>query len=185
MNRQLLLMRHAKSDWNVPGLGDKDRPLNARGRSAAPAMAKWLFEQRSVPNLVLCSSAIRTQQTLALMIGQWESLRLTNPLLAVPKTILEDRLYLAFDSDILSLAESVANDKGIEGVHSLMVLGHNPGMENLASILSGTFVAMPTASIAILAPDAREDLWPEDWGNAKLWRWRGLVKPRDLGSETI
>jgi len=146
-------------------------------------MATWLFEQGHVPDLILCSSAIRTQQTLELVIGQWEMLRVANPTLVVPETIMENRLYLASDSAILSFACDMS--KKIVNAQSLMVLGHNPGMEVLASILSGTTMAMPTASIAILSSKATPEEWPADWGNAKMWDWRGLVKPRKLGRETI
>ena len=185
MTRQLLLMRHAKSDWNVPGLGDKDRPLNARGKSAAPTMATWLFEHGLMPDLILCSSAVRTSQTLAIMIEQWESLRLTNPSLSLPKTSVEDKLYLASDSDILSLVRSSAIDNPIDRCYSIMVLGHNPGMEILASTLCETSIEMPTGAIAVLTSNALDNDWPEDWRNPKLWSLRGLVKPRELGRETI
>ncbi|MCY2985067.1 MAG: histidine phosphatase family protein [Planctomycetota bacterium] len=184
MTRQLLLMRHAKSDWNGPGLGDKDRPLNARGKSTAPTIATWLFEHGLLPDLILCSSAVRTLQTLSLMMEQWESLRLTNPTLFLPKTRIEDKLYLASDSDILSLACSVANDSPIGDTYSLMVLGHNPGMEILASNLSETSIEMPTGAIAVLASNAAGNDWPQDWQHAKMWSLRGLVKPRELGRET-
>jgi phosphohistidine phosphatase len=178
-------MRHAKSDWNVPELNDKDRPLNARGQLTAPMMANWLFEHGLVPDLVLCSSAVRTCQTFKLMIEQWESLRNNNPTLFLPKTIIEDKLYLASDSDILSLARSIAKDNRIENAKQLMVLGHNPGMEILASNLSETSIAMPTGAIAMLASNASVDDWPENWSDANMWKWRGLVKPRELGHETI
>ncbi len=184
MTRNLLLMRHAKSDWNVPGLGDKDRPLNARGKSTAPTMAAWLFEHGLLPDLILCSSAVRTLQTLMLMIEQWESLQLTNPTLFLPRTIIEDKLYLASDSHILSFARNSAKENP-EPHSTLMVLGHNPGMEILASNLSDTSIAMPTGAIAVLASKAAGNDWPEDWHDAKLWSLRGLVNPRELGRETI
>jgi phosphohistidine phosphatase len=185
MSRQLLLMRHAKSDWNVPGLSDKDRPLNARGKSTAPIMATWLCEHELIPDVILCSSAVRTRQTLSLLIEQWENTRLTNPSFVLPKTRIEDKLYLASDSDILSIARSVLNGTPIEDTYSLMVLGHNPGLEILASTLSGTSIEMPTGAIAILASNTPNNDWPEDWHSAKLWSLRGLVKPRELGQETI
>lgn len=184
MTRNLLLMRHAKSDWNVPGLGDKDRPLNSRGKSTAPKMANWLFEHGLLPDLILCSSAVRTLQTLMLMIEQWESLQPTNPTLFLPRTMIEDKLYLASDSDILSIARNSTKANPIENHATLMVLGHNPGMETLASNLSDTSIAMPTGAIAVLASMA-DNNWPEDWQDAKLWNLRGLVKPRELGGETI
>ena len=181
MTRHLLLMRHAKSDWNVPGLGDKDRPLNARGKSTAPTMASWLFEHGLLPDLILCSSAVRTLQTLMLMIEQWESLQFTNPTLFLPRTMIEDNLYLASDSAILSIAQNNAKAIPIENHATLLVLG----MEILASNLSDTSIAMPTGAIAILASKAAGNDWPEDWRDPKLWNLRGLVKPRELGRETI
>ena len=62
--RRLILMRHAKSDWNHPGLGDHDRPLNARGIASATALGDWLRAKDYIPDAVLCSSAERTGQTL-------------------------------------------------------------------------------------------------------------------------
>ena len=183
MTRQLLLMRHAKSDWKDSGLGDKERPLNSRGRSTAPIMAKWIVEQDLLPNIVLCSSAIRTQQTLDLMLQQWTAMQSTNPTLVLPQVSIEDRLYLASDSIILSVAQNAAT-MCVSG-NGVLVLGHNPGMENLASNLGGCEVAMPTGAIAILTTASPDGEWPDDWGNGKLWKWRGLVKPRELGTETI
>lgn len=183
MTRHLLLMRHAKSDWNDSSLADKDRPLNARGRATAPTVANWMIKHEHLPDLVLCSRAIRTQQTLELIILQWTSLQMENPQLVLPRVVLEDRLYLASDTTILSIAKEGANAH--DSCQCVMVLGHNPGMEVLASKLGGKPVSMPTGAIAILASDSNEEEWPEDWGNDKMWKWRGLVKPRELGSETI
>ncbi len=183
MTRHLLLMRHAKSDWNDPSLGDKDRPLNARGRAAAPLLANWIITHHHLPDLVLCSTAIRTQQTLELLTQQWTLLQAENPKLVLPHVLLDDRLYLASDTTILAIAKDGANTH--DSCQCVMVLGHNPGMEVLASKLSGKPVSMPTGAIAILASDSNDGEWPTDWVNEKMWKWRGLVKSRELGSETI
>jgi len=183
MTRQLLLMRHAKSDWKDSGLGDKERSLNSRGRSTAPIMAQWIVEQDLLPDIVLCSSAIRTQQTLDLMLQKWATLRKATPTLALPQVSIEDQLYLASDSLILSVVQS--NAKVCSSENGVMVLGHNPGMEILASNLAGCEVAMPTGALAILTPSSPDGKWPDDWANVKLWKWRGLVKTRELGTETI
>ena len=63
----LTLLRHAKSDWGDPGLADFDRPLNERGRSDAPRMGKWMAVSGFVPDTVLCSTAVRTRETWALV----------------------------------------------------------------------------------------------------------------------
>lgn len=183
MTRQLLLMRHAKSDWKDSGLDDKERPLNSRGRSTAPIMAQWIVEHDLLPDIVLCSSAIRTQQTLDLMLQQWITMQMTNPTLVLPQVSIEDRLYLASDTLILSVAQNSATT--CASGNGVMVLGHNPGLEVLASNLGGCEVAMPTGSIAILTSASPDGEWPDDWGNVKLWKWRVLVKPRELASETI
>ena len=183
MTRQFLLMRHAKSDWKDSRLGDKERPLNSRGRSTAPIMAQWIVEHDLMPNSVLCSSAIRTQQTLDLMLQQWTAMQVINPTLVLPQVCIEDRLYLASDSLILSVAQESATV--CTSGSSILVLGHNPGMEILASNLGGCGVTMPTGAIAILNPVSPDGEWPDDWENVKSWKWGGLVKPRELGTETI
>ena len=84
-------MRHAKSDWNDPGLSDKERPLNARGNDAAPQMARWLLDQSIVPDRVCCSSAVRTRETLECMLGVFVEAEQTK---GTEKTYF-DELYLA------------------------------------------------------------------------------------------
>jgi phosphohistidine phosphatase len=182
MARSLLLMRHAKSDWNNGSLTDKARPLNQRGRAAAPAMAKWLLDSKLLPSTVICSSAARTQQTLELMIHFWNSQSQEMRDRELPETRIVDELYLASDETILSI---VCNDPSLASIHCVLVLGHNPGMEMLASKLSGLSIAMPTGAIAALDSNFPEEGWPTDWSSSKMWKWRGLVKPRELGTETI
>jgi phosphohistidine phosphatase len=178
----LLLMRHAKSDWANSELVDKDRPLNERGRSAAPIMANWLWTNRMVPAKILCSTAVRTRQTLDLMMSAWHLAVAQSVLdhakaIVAPEIDFMDELYLAPALNLLAFA-SKANTQGC-----LLILGHNPGMEEVASYLSGRHVEMPTAAIATLEP--RGDDWPLDWKETNDWNWRGLVKPRDLSNKAI
>ncbi len=182
MARSLLLMRHAKSDWNDGRLTDKERPLNQRGRASAPIMATWVVANQLLPDMIICSSAVRTQQTLELMMQNWISLRRTNSKIELPEIHIEESLYLAPDSLILSLASSVSN---VGAKQCIMMLGHNPGMEVLASKMSECEIAMPTSAIAVLDSNSLEEAWPADWTSSKMWKWRGLVKPRDIGTETI
>ncbi|MCE3017723.1 MAG: SixA phosphatase family protein [Pirellula sp.] len=143
MNRTLILMRHAKSDWNQSGLSDKDRPLNARGNDAAPRMARWLLEQGILPDRVCCSSAVRTRETLDWILrvfGEAEQAKRT-------EIAYFDELYLAPSERILRVANDVWRQFPDEPV--LLMLGHNPGMEDLVSELSGQPTSMPTAAIAI------------------------------------
>jgi phosphohistidine phosphatase len=147
MNRTLILMRHAKSDWNQSGLSDKDRPLNARGNDAAPRMARWLLDQGILPDRVCCSSAVRTRETLEWMLGVF---REEEKVKRTENTYL-DELYLAPSERILRVADEVWRQFPDEQV--LLILGHNPGMEDLVCELSGQPISMPTAAIAIFQCD--------------------------------
>ncbi len=80
-HNRLILMRHAKSSWANVSQADFDRPLNERGRQAAPLMGRWLDEQGLIPDLILCSTARRTQETCDLLLGFLESKDSENRLL--------------------------------------------------------------------------------------------------------
>jgi phosphohistidine phosphatase len=151
-------MRHAKSDWNDPGLSDKERPLNARGNDAAPQMARWLLDQSIVPDRVCCSSAVRTRETLECMLGVFVEAEQTK---GTEKTYF-DELYLAPSEQILSVADKVYRQFPNDRV--LLMIGHNPGMEDLVSELAGRPISMPTAAIAIFQLE-RE---PEDGSVANI-----------------
>ncbi|MEO0983542.1 MAG: histidine phosphatase family protein [Pseudomonadota bacterium] len=155
MERRLILMRHAKSSWDLSPARDFDRPLNKRGREAAPAMGAALATRWFTPDLILCSPAARTRETLALILPA---------LSPEPRTSFRERLYLA-DVDRL-MAEIAATDPEIR---KLLVLGHNPGIQELAlhladparsavSDLRDIEGKFPTAAIAAFALEA------SDWG---------------------
>lgn len=166
-------MRHAKSDWSQEGQADKDRSLNARGRLAAPRMGDWIVANKVVPNLVLCSTAVRTRETLALLQKRWNLT--VESAASQPQVEFVDELYLATANTILSIASNWTERT------SILVLGHNPGMEDLASYLGQRQIEMPTAAIAML--EAIDERWPADWRDVNSWAWRGLVKPRDLAKD--
>ncbi|MFD1341057.1 SixA phosphatase family protein [Litorisediminicola beolgyonensis] len=159
--KRLVLMRHAKSDWSV-GEVDIERPLNKRGRKSAEALGQWLRDEGIAPDQVLCSTAVRTQETcagLGLDIGP----------------TLDERLYLAEPEQILA---SIA---GAEG-DCLLVLGHNPGIAMAARALVSNpprhprFSDYPTG--ATLIADLDIDDWDDiRWGRAKA---QGFVIPREL-----
>ena len=119
--RDLFLLRHAKSDW-PEGVDDRDRPLSDRGRRAAPMMAAHMAQSGYRPDLVLVSPARRTRET-------WELVR---PALAGDFTAREiDGLYAA-DAETISAAIGAMGS----GYGSILVIGHNPGLEDLAKSLS-------------------------------------------------
>lgn len=166
-DRYLILMRHAKSSWANESLADFDRPLNDRGRQAAPMMGRWLLENDLVPDRVLSSRAVRTQQTKELVLKQF----------AEPCTEIDlQELYLASPNKILeSIATNATSDS-----KTLLVIGHNPGTEILASMLSGKAIVMPTAAIAVFRL-RRASSWLIDLDDHQL-RFENFVSPREIES---
>jgi len=116
------LLRHAKSSRDDPSLDDFERPLNARGRKAAPEIGAAMTENRIEPDIVLCSSALRTRQTLDLITR-----RLGRP--REPRIL--DALYMAGAPVILSHINALPDD-----FEHVLVIGHNPGLEALAAGLA-------------------------------------------------
>lgn len=144
MTLTLILIRHAKSDWGHPGLADHDRPLNARGRAAAPRIGAYLAAQGLVPATILCSTARRTQDT-------WAGIATHLP--DAPAQILTRAIYEAMPRDILNTIGNAENSP-------LAVIGHNPGIGSLAQSLSATppsdekFGLYPTGATTILTFDS-------------------------------
>lgn len=120
--RQLLLLRHAKSSWDDPRLSDHARPLNARGRRNAAAMGEAMRDLGLAPDIVLVSSARRTLQTLEAI----------QPLEGSPLVEPMDALYLAPWPSLLELLREVR-----ETARSVLLIGHNPGLHDLAMALVG------------------------------------------------
>ncbi|GGG41545.1 phosphoglycerate mutase [Caldovatus sediminis] len=132
--RQLLLLRHAKSCWDDPRLPDHARPLNARGRRGAAAMARTMRELGLAPEVVLVSSARRTLQTLEALAPLPDS-PIVEPL---------DALYLATPQTLLATLRRVP-----ETARSVLLIGHNPGLHELALALVGAAgVAAPPPGAA-------------------------------------
>lgn len=142
----LALLRHAKSSWDSPGSSDFDRPLNARGLKAAPEAGRALRDMHVVPALVMCSPAARTRETLELALPEMG-------LATAPEILFDDKLYLAAPAAML---ESI---KAVGAAHAcVLMIGHNPGMHNLADALAGPgpqalnerlAEKFPTAAIAV------------------------------------
>jgi phosphohistidine phosphatase len=135
----LFLLRHAKSAWDDPSLGDFDRPLAARGERAAPAMARYMRSAGLQPDLVLCSAARRTRDTWALMAGT----------LGQPRTIYQEELY---EADANRLRACIRRSQ--TEAPRLMLVGHNPGLQSLAVGLIGSGDPADKAAIAEKLPTA-------------------------------
>ncbi|MEO1199631.1 MAG: histidine phosphatase family protein [Pseudomonadota bacterium] len=142
---RLLLLRHAKSAWDDPTLADHDRPLADRGRKAARVMAGFLAEHELVPGRILCSTAQRTRETLSHVV----------PMLSGETEIrLTRKLYEADGGDYMT-----AIREGGAAAPMLMLIGHNPTMEDTAQLLAGAgersaLVKMrekfPTCALAVI-----------------------------------
>ncbi|TDI77290.1 MAG: histidine phosphatase family protein [Bacteroidetes bacterium] len=166
--KTLYLMRHAKSDWDASYDGDHERPLSKRGIKAARRIGKFLSGIGETPSLVLCSSAVRTRETLqnASVEGEWSD---------VPVSI-ENDLYLTSRENVMERLRTLSND-----VDSVMVLGHEPTTSALAGILIGNAsVRVPTAACL------RIDLYVEDWVDIRpqcgVLEWH--VTPKILKRQT-
>jgi phosphohistidine phosphatase len=143
--KTLLIMRHAKSSWDNPDLADHDRPLNSRGLRDAPAMGQRLVEAGLSPQRILASDATRAVQTAQLVAGACGYRGAV--------AYLAD-LYAAPPAAYLSALAALPDD-----VDTAMVVGHNPGLEDLVQQLCGGANAMPTAAIAHV--QLAINTWPE------------------------
>jgi phosphohistidine phosphatase len=139
----LYLLRHAKSSWSDPSLSDHDRPLAPRGRRDSKRIAKHLRRLEVSPTLVLCSSATRTRETFMFV-----QLALADALIQV-----EEELYAASGDALLERLRTVPDE-----VDSVLIIGHNPGLYDLALTLVSTGAELdrleakfPTAGFATLA----------------------------------
>ncbi len=162
--RTLVLMRHAKSDWKKPGLADHDRPLNARGRRAAPLMAGKLRDEGISVDVILASSACRVQETLELMRPIWGS---------EAELLTAQALYLASPALIAEQIHALH-----DAWMSAMVVGHNPGMAGLVCHLAKRNLEMPTAAVVVFTSNV------ESWSRsvAADWQLKAYWKPRNLAS---
>ena len=167
--RRLWLLRHAKSSWDDPAVPDEDRPLAPRGELAAAAMAAHLAAAGVRPDLVLCSAALRARQTLGAVFAS---------LGGALEIRVEPELY-TFDAGVLLARLRQIDD----AVRSVMLVGHNPAMQDLGLRLTGSGAdrarletKLPTgALVAIVVPDPGWSVLAD--GACAL---EGLVTPRDI-----
>lgn len=133
--RMLILLRHAKSDWSG-GEADLDRPLNKRGLGQATDAGRWLAHNIEGIDLAVVSPANRARATWELAAAELD---------ASPPAQLDDRAYAASDSQLLDIVRSLPDDS-----ETVVLVGHNPGIADLASLLTGEQIEMPTSAIAVI-----------------------------------
>lgn len=169
--RQLFLLRHAKAVTGGPGMTDFARPLADRGRKAAARMGRYLAERSLVPDLVLCSPARRTRETL----------EVAAPALPPATTRFVDDLYDFGDGEMLLAA--IRREGG--SYRRILLVGHNPAIQSLALLLAGKGETSlkrqmaekyPTAGLTVL------DFSTGDWAStaAGSGTLAAFVRPRDL-----
>ncbi|MGF9761543.1 histidine phosphatase family protein [Microvirga sp. 0TCS3.31] len=169
---RLLLLRHAKSGW-PPGILDVDRPLAKRGQEAALVMGDYLKRERLAPDLVIVSSARRTQET-------WERV---HPILGEIEMRTDGRIYEAPVGRLLEIVREVEPRVG-----TLLLVGHNPGFEELAKLLigegdMGSILRLgqkyPSAGLAVI------DFELQSWADVgkKTGRLERFVTPKFLGND--
>ncbi|TAK38936.1 MAG: histidine phosphatase family protein [Lysobacteraceae bacterium] len=151
--RELILLRHAHAVSANPGQADLDRPLSPEGLAEAEAAGRWLAEHGLVPDCVLCSPARRTRETLEAVLG----------VVGYVDQRLEPAIYEATPGTLIALADAHGDSE------RLLLVGHNPGLEQLLALLSsgqsGDYRGMPPGGIAVLSMPAETAIEP---GIAKL-----------------
>jgi phosphohistidine phosphatase len=162
--KTLLLLRHAKSSWKHAELADHDRPLNKRGKWTAPLMGALLQDEDLIPDLILCSSAVRAHTTTLLVAKACTYMG------EIKKT---RELYLAEPEDYIEVLRQV-DEKHLR----VLVVGHNPGLESLIEALTGEEMAMPTAALAYLELSLQH--WRDLDMNTKC-KLVNVWRPKDLG----
>jgi phosphohistidine phosphatase len=148
--KRLYLLRHAKSSWKSQEDGDHERPLAPRGVAATERLTRYLHAQGTTPNVVLCSSARRARETLE---------GIANGLSGEPTVTIDSELYGASAEQLLDRIRQLPDD-----VESAMVIGHNPGLHELAILLAGEragsrLEAFPAGTMVTL--DVSTDTWAD------------------------
>lgn len=161
--KTLLLLRHAKSSWDNDGLTDYERPLNDRGRRDAPRMGKLIRREGLTPDLVVASSAKRAATTAELVALEFS---------LASEILYTDKLYLAEPETYIALARQL-NDE----VNSLMMVGHNPGIQELVDWLTGQDERMSTAALAYIRAPIEQ--WSKLAGG-KQYELAGIWRPKEL-----
>jgi len=144
--KTLVLVRHAKSAWDEPGLDDHERPLAKRGLRDAPEMGHRLAERGLEPDVILSSTAVRARMT-AELIADALGFR-------ADRVTTDERLYAASPEEILGVVRQLN-----PAVDIAMLVAHDPGMSDLAFAISGTIEHMPTCAVAEFRFTV--DTWPD------------------------
>ena len=160
--KTLYLLRHAKSSWKDETLVDVERPLNGRGRRASQTVGAFLKREKITPDLVLSSSAIRARQTTDIVI---EAAKLRTDLR------FDERIYEASAQRLLEVVRQLEKSK-----KTVLLVGHNPGLEDFLKMLTGAVELMPTGTLSKVALTASN--WADIGDKGATLEW--ILKPKQL-----
>ena len=163
--RTLYLLRHAKSSWKDAALADFERPLKGRGREAAEAMGRFLASKKVDLSLLISSPSVRTRQTVELLLRHAK--------LGVEPQF-DQRIYEASLFTLVQVVSELPDDK-----QTVMLVGHNPGMEELLACLTRESRHMPTCALARISLDSSS--WKEVGRSSGSLEW--FVTPKDLDED--
>jgi len=161
--KDLFIVRHAKSSWDAPELSDHDRPLNPRGKRDAPRIAQWLWEYGIIPDRIVSSTAKRARKTAEVISNRCD---------IVERLELNRDLYFG---DLESWSELLQDSDAAAAC--VMLVGHNPGLEELLEQLTGQYERLPTAAMAHV------ELPAETWREFRIEAGGRLVtvqRPKEL-----
>ena len=165
---ELLLMRHAKSSWKTDAPSDHDRPLSRRGQRAVEPVARALAERALVPQLVICSDARRARQTMLLALQTWETSQAS-----LPDIWMRAALYATTPALMLDALASAP-----QGVGRVMLIGHNPELEALLTLLTGQSATLTTGNVARLS--CLRGSWAQGAHEPGEWVLHEILRPREL-----
>ena len=160
--KRLLILRHAKSSWADSSISDWQRPLNERGARDAPRAGAWLRERGLMPDVIVSSDAVRARTTAEAV---------ANTAGYSGEIILEPSLYHATPSDVLAVLRGIQGD-----ARTVLVVGHNPGLEELVRQLTGEHCDLPTTALVHIAMPI------DEWSEASTETAASIVdtwRPRD------
>jgi phosphohistidine phosphatase len=165
--KTLFVLRHAKSSWENPDWSDFERPLNSRGLDAARFIGELIYERGLQPQIIVSSPAKRAKQTAVLV----------KEIAEVSKPVkFDERIYEASPHALFNLIREFD-----EKWESILIVGHNPGFENLVRMLTGEAVAMPTAALA------RINLDIENWHDLETnsYELEFLIRPKEEMKKSV
>jgi phosphohistidine phosphatase len=158
VERTLVVLRHAKSDW-PEGVPDDERPLALRGRRDAPAAGRWLRDRVGGIDVAVCSPAVRARQTWELAAAELDP---------PPRVVEDERVYEGSLDTLVSVVQDIPAAAG-----TAVLVGHNPGLQELVELLTGEGRELKTSAIAVLT-------WPGEWADAgpRVASLAARAKPR-------